>query len=162
MIWSVCQRSLESNCRCGAPLVDPSLVSVIAHDESLSPESPVLSSSSLPCLLSSVRSSPERMIMVAVQAAIDGHLPAELASIESLIFDTFLGCLCSLHIYSVRHVPHLAKPRLASCLCQEFSTVSWSGLWGFAQLLMFPKLVLCFPPRAGRKKCYLVGSLITA
>ena len=108
--WSVCQRSLGSNHRCGALLVDPSLVSVIAHDESLSPESPVLSSSSLPCLLSSVRSPPERMIIVAVQAAIDGHLPAELASIESLIFDTFLGRLCSLRIYSVHHVPCLARP----------------------------------------------------
>ena len=42
-------------------------------------------SSSLPCLLSSVRSSPERMIMVAaVQAAIDGHMPAELTVKTSL------------------------------------------------------------------------------
>ena len=99
--------------------------------------------------------------MVAVQAAIDGHLPAELASIESLIFDTFLGRLCSLRIYSIRHVPRLARPRLASCLCWEFSTVSRSGLWGFVQLLMFPKFVLRSPPCAGRKKRCLVGSLIT-
>ena len=37
--WSMCQRSLGSNRHCGAPLVDPSLVSVIAHNESLYPES---------------------------------------------------------------------------------------------------------------------------
>ena len=99
--------------------------------------------------------------MVAVQAAIDGHLPAELASIGSLSFDTFLGRLCSLCTYSVRHVPRLTRPHLASCLCWGFSTVSRSGLWGFVQLLMFPKLVLRSPPCAGHKKRYLVDSLIT-
>ena len=155
--WSVCQRSLGSDRRCGAPLVDPSLVLVAVCDV---PESPVVSSSSLPCSLSSVRSSPERMISVAVQAAIDHHLPAELTSNETLIFDTFISRLCLLHVHSIQHVPRMARPLLASCLSQEFSAVNQFGLWSFARILMFAKLVLRSPPHAGRKKRYLVGSLV--
>ena len=155
--WSVCQRSLGSDRRCGAPLVDPSLILVAACDV---PESPVVSSSSLPCSLSSVQSSPERMISVAVQAAIDHHLPAELTSNETLIFDTFISRLCLLHVHSIQHVPRMARPLLASCLSQEFSAVNQFGLWSFAWILMFAKLVLRSPPRAGRKKRYLVGSLV--
>ena len=82
----VCQQSLGG---------DPSLVLVIACD---APLSPVVSSCSLPCLLSNVCSSPERMILAAVQAAIDGHLLAKLASIETLIFRPFLILL---HVYTV-------------------------------------------------------------
>ena len=74
---------------------DPSLVLVIACDA-------VVSSCSLPCLLSNICSSSERMILAAVQAAvqaaIDGYLTAKLASIETLIFRPFL---CLLHVYTV-------------------------------------------------------------
>ena len=84
----------------------------------------MVSSSSLPCSLSNVQSSPERMISVAVQAAIDRHLPAELASIEILIFDTFISRLCLLQVHSIQHVPRMARPFLASCLSQEFSAVN--------------------------------------
>ena len=34
------------------------------------------------------------------------------------------------------------------------------GLWGFACVLLFPKLVLRSPPRAGRKKHHLVGAML--
>ena len=34
------------------------------------------------------------------------------------------------------------------------------GLWGFARVLIFPKLVLRSPPRAGRKKRHLVGAML--
>ena len=154
--WSVCQRSLGSDCRCSAPLVDLSLVLAIADV----PESPAISFSSLPCSLSSVRSSPKRMILVAVQAAIDCHLLAELASIGALIYDTFLGRLCFFHVHNIQHVPRMARPLLASCLSQEFSAVNQHGLWSFARILMFAKLVLHSPPHAGQKKRHLVGSLV--
>ena len=60
----------------------------------------------------------------------------------------------------MRHVPQMVRPLLASALCHEFLLSVNHGLWGFARVLMFPKLVLRSPPRAGRKKCYLVGSLL--
>ena len=45
---------------------------------------------------SSVRSSPEKMVVVAVQAAFDGRLPAELASIETLLLiRTLVGRMAS-------------------------------------------------------------------
>ena len=40
-------------------------------------------------------SSPEKMVVAAVQAAIDGRLPAELASTETLLFDTLVGRMAS-------------------------------------------------------------------
>ena len=49
---------------------------------------------------------------------------------------------------------------MASALCHEFSLSVNHGLWGFAQVLMFPKLVLRSPPRGGHKKRYLVGPLL--
>ena len=64
-------------------------------------------------------------------------------------------------MHSIQHVPRMAKPLLASCLSQEFSVVNQLGLWSFAWILMFAKLVLRSPPRAGRKKRYLVGSQVT-
>ena len=61
------------------------------------------------------------------------------------------------YILHVRHVPRVARPLLASALCREFSLSVRHGLWGFARVLLFPKLVLRSPPRAGRKKHYLHG-----
>lgn len=133
--------------------MDPSLIFVINHGEPSFESSPPV-----PCSPFSVRSFPE-MILLAVQAAIDGHLCAELASIESLIFNTFLGWLCSLHVYTVYHVPCMAKPLLAFCLCHELSLVDRQGLWGFVHLLMFAKLVFRTPPHAGRNKCCLIARL---
>ena len=89
---------------------------------------------------------------VAVQAAIERHLPAELASI-----DTFLG---RFHVQSIQHVPpRMATTRplltrlLVSCLSREFSAVNQHGVWSFAWILMFARLVFR-SPRAGRKKHY--------
>ena len=52
------------------------------------------------------------------------------------------------------------RPLFTSALCHEFSLSVNHGLWGFARVLIFPKLVLCSPPRAGHKKCYPVGPLL--
>ena len=68
--------------------------------------------------------------------------------------------LFSLPVHTVHHVPRAARPLLPSALCREFSLSVRHGLWGFVRLLLFPKLVLRSPPRAGRKKRYLVGALL--
>ena len=70
---------------------------------------------------------------------------------------TTLFCL---PVHTVRHFPRMVRPFLASALCHKFSLSLNHGLWGIARVLMFPKLVLRSPPRAGRKKHYLVGPLL--
>ena len=76
------------------------------------------------------------------------------------ICDTFMTNLFCLPVHTVRHVPRMTRPLLASVLCREFSLSVHHGLWGFARVLMFPKLVLRSLPRAGRKKRHLVGPLL--
>ena len=63
-------------------------------------------------------------------------------------------------MHTVRHVPRMVRPLLASALCHEFSLSVNHGLWCFARVLMFPKLVLRSQPHAGRKKRSLVGPLL--
>ena len=49
----------------------------------------------------------------------------------------------------MRHVPQVARPLLASALYLEFSLSVRHGLWGFARVLLVPRLVLRSLPRAG-------------
>ena len=100
------------------------------------------------------------MLSIAIQAAVDCYIPSEYSCLESTIFNTIMTTLFSLPVHIVRHVPRAARPLLASALCREFSLSVRHGLWGFVRLLLLPKLVLRSPPRAGRKKRYLVGALL--
>ena len=53
----------------------------------------------------------------------------------------------------------MVRPLFTSALCHEFSLSVNHGLWGFAQVLMFPKLVLRSPPvLAVRRVTWLVLS----
>ena len=160
--WSTCQRSLGGSRKCGAHLVDPS---------SLPDLVPLTSASSSPAFSSGPTGSPSAthsapdlstkdMLSIAIQAAVDCHIPSEYSCLESTIFNTIMTTLFSLPVHTVRHVPRAARPLLASALCREFSLSVRHGLWGFVRLLLLPKLVLRSPPRAGRKKRYLVGALL--
>ena len=160
--WSTCQRSLGGSRKCGARLVDPS---------SLPDLVPLTSASSSPAFSSGPTGSPSAihsapdlstkdMLSIAIQAAVDCHIPSEYSCLESTIFNTIMTTLFSLPVHTVRHVPRAARPLLASALCREFSLSVRHGLWGFVRLLLLPKLVLRSPPRAGRKKRYLVGALL--
>ena len=68
----------------------------------------------------------------------------ELASIKSLIFDTFMDHLVSLHVFTVCLVPCVIWPLLASCSCQEFSDEQ-HVVWCFVRLAMFAKLLSVVP-----------------
>ena len=92
--------------------------------------------------------------------AVVGHLPPEYKSEETLILHTFLSHLFSLSVFTVHHVPHIAKLLLAFALSREFSFCVCHGLWGFVRLLMFPKLVLRSPSCSGHKKCLSIGALL--
>ena len=81
----------------GAPRIDPSLVHNGDHSKPLSPGLP------LPPLSTLRGSCPEKNFP-GCQAAIDCHFCTELASIESLIFDTFMDPLISLYMFTVCHV----------------------------------------------------------
>ena len=129
------------------------------------PPSPSLASNLGPTGSSSatplaVNLSTKDMLSIAIQAAVDCHVPPEYSCSESAIFSTFMSTLFHLPVHTVRHVPRVARPLLASALCREFSLSVHHGLWGFARVLLFPKLVLRSPPRAGRKKRYLVGAVL--
>ena len=100
------------------------------------------------------------MISIAIQAAVDCQISTEYRQFETRIFDTFMTTLFCLPVHTVRHVSQMVRPLLVSALCHEFSLSVNHGLWGFARVLMFPKLVLRSPPCAGRKKRYLIGPLL--
>ena len=100
------------------------------------------------------------MISIAIQAAVDCQISTEYHQFETRIFDTFMTTLFCLPVHTVCHVPQMVRPLLASALCHEFSISLNHGLWGFARVLIFSKLVLRSPPRVSRKKCYLVGTLL--
>ena len=104
--------------------------------------------------------STKEIISIAIQAAVDYQISTEYHLFETQIFDTFMTTLFYLPVHTVCHVPRMVRPLLASALCHEFSLSVNHGLWGFAQVLMFPKLVLRSPPRADRKKHYLVSPLL--
>ena len=100
------------------------------------------------------------MLLITVQAAVDCQIPPEYHPFETRIFDTFMSNPFCLPVHTVRHVPRMVRPLLASALCQDFLLSVRHGLWGFARLLMFPKLILHSPPHAGHKKHHLVGALL--
>ena len=160
--WSTCQCSLGGSRKCGARLVDPSSLPDLVPLTSAS-SSPAFSSGptgSSSATHSAPDLSTKDMLSIAIQAAVDCHIPSEYSCLESTIFNTIMTTLFSLPVHTVRHVPWAARPLLASALCQEFSLSVRHGLWGFVHLLLLPKLVLRSPPRAGRKKRYLVGALL--
>ena len=160
--WSTCQRSLGGSRKCGAHLVDPSSLPDLVHLTSAS-SSPAFSpgpTGSPSATHSAPDLSTKDMLSIAIQAAVDCHIPSEYSCLESTIFNTIMTTLFSLPVHTVRHVPRAARPLLASALCREFSLSVRHGLWGFVRLLLLPKLVLRSPPRAGRKKRYLVGALL--
>ena len=100
------------------------------------------------------------MILIAIQAAVDCQISPEYHQFETQIFDTFMTNLFCLPVHTVRYVPQMVRPLLASILCHEFSLSVHHGLWGFAQMLMFPKLVLHSSPHVNHKKRYLVDPLL--
>ena len=104
--------------------------------------------------------STKEMISIAIQAAVDCQISAEYHQFATKIFDTFMTTLFCLPVHTVHHVPRMVRPLLASALCHVFSLSVNHGLWGYAQVSMFPKLVLHSPPHAGHKKRYLVGPLL--
>ena len=155
--------------KCGARLIHPSSLPDLVPSTLASPcvascSSPTNSSCLGPTNSLSVASSVcdlsnKEMISIAIQAAVDCQISTEYHQFETRIFDTFMATLFCLPVYTVRHIPRMVRPLLASALCHEFSLSVNHGLWGFACVLMFPKLVLRFPPCAGHKKRYLVGPL---
>ena len=70
-----------------------------------------------------------------------------------------MSSLLNLNVHTVRYIPHTVRPLLASVLSKDLSFSMQHKLWKFIRLLLFPKLVLCSPPRVG-KKHYLIGSLL--
>ena len=124
--WSVCQCSLGGGNNCHALLIDPSQVLNDNHSEPLFPAFPAPQLSLLAVSPSVVHPSPEKLILLAVQAAIDYHICTELASIKCFIFDTFM--MASLHDFTVCHVSHVILLLLASCLCRDFLMVERYGV----------------------------------
>ena len=168
--WSTCQRSLGGSHKCGARLIDPSslpdlIPSTLAPPCVASCSGPTNSSGSGPAnslsvTLSVCDLSTKEMISIAIQAAVDCQISTEYRQFDTQIFDTFMTTLFCLPVHTVRHVPRMVRPLLASTLCHEFSLSVNHGLWGFARVLIFPKLVLRSPPSAGHKKRYVVGPLL--
>ena len=76
------------------------------------------------------------MLSIAIQAAVDCHIPSEYSCLESAIFNTIMTTLFSLPVHTVCHVPRAARPLLASALCREFSLSVCHGLWGFVRFVV--------------------------
>ena len=167
--WSTCQCSLGGSCKCGARLVDPSSLPDLVPLTSAS-SSPAFSSgptSSSSATHSAPDLSTKDMLSIAIQAAVDCHIPSEYSCLESTIFNTIMTTLFSLPVHTVRHVPRAVRPLLASALCREFSLSVRHGLWGFVHLLLLPKLVRtsfptpCWSQEALLGWCFVAGSFET-
>ena len=76
--------------------------------------------------------STKEMILIAIQAAVDCQISTEYHQFETRIFDTFMTTPFCLPVHTVRHVPWMVRPLLASVLCHEFSLSVNHGVWGFA------------------------------
>ena len=65
-------------------------------------------------------------------------------------------------MYSIAHVPQSVRPLLAQVLAIELEHGYSDGLWGFVRLFIFAKCILRTPSRGGRKKRYVVSSLLSS
>ena len=121
---------------------------------SLGPTGSISATHSVPDL------STKDMLSITIQAVVDCQILSEYSCLELTVFNTFMTTLFSLPVHTVRHVPQVARPFLASVLYREFLLFVRHGLWDLVSVLLFPKLVLCSSPCAVCKKHYLVGALL--
>ena len=68
--------------------------------------------------------------------------------------------IITLPVSTIVHIPKKVRPLLAQVFSSEFRHARFDGLWGFARLFLLAKAVLRSPPRGGRKKRFVVASLI--
>ena len=97
------------------------------------------------------------LVLDAVKSAECLACPAshEFAQFEALMLE--ISCL---PVRTIRHIPRSVRPLLSQVLGAELRHVTDDGIWGFARLQMFPKAVLRCPPRAGKKKRYVMKALL--
>ena len=96
-------------------------------------------------------------VMEAIHSAV--HLSCHSSS-ETVLFNTLMEEVSHLPTKTVNHIPRSVRPLLGKVLSVEFKHAIKNGIWGFARLHMFAKAVLRCPPRGGRKKRYVVKSIL--
>ena len=77
-------------------------------------------------------------------------------------FNVVMEEIFTLPVFTVSYIPRSVRPLFAKVLSTELYHGHKSGLWGFVRLAMFAKCVLRVPPRGGRKKRYVIKSLISS
>ena len=64
-------------------------------------------------------------------------------------------------VSTIAHIPRGVRPFLAMVLAKELRHTHSGNIWGAVRLQLFAKAVLRSPPRSGRRRRYVIKSLIS-
>ena len=173
--WKLCRRSTGIG-RCGGTMEDPCVSSWISSQSVVDgSEVPLASSNNIQVcngtytassVIESVSSVRHVHLSVCSDPALEGVKAATLLTCalenEEFIFQSLMDEITGLQVNTICHVPRSVRPLLAQVLSVEFYHACSNGIWGFARLFMFAKAVLRSPPRGGKKKRYVVSSILTS
>ena len=181
--WANCRRTMgPGRPRCGGTMIDPGLSSFLQDDGAVNSGHSECHSKSLPTALQSQSASsyiPDQtsildtpaavttnLVMTGLKAAADLSFQSDIVSTvgdnQSHIFNAVMEEIFALPVFTISHVPRSVRPLFAKVLSTELCHGYKSDLWGFVRLAMFAKCVLRVPQRGGRKKRYVIKSLISS
>ena len=166
-----CRHSLVGRSkRCGGTLVDPTEIAAITAETAADTQSPPrsLSSTATPppiqasCTLTPLRTIDEAELgRIGVRASAALGLEGKYLRLENSIVSAILEEALTTPVSTIAHIPRSVRPLLATVLAIELRHAHSGNIWGFVRLQFFAKAVLRSPPQGGRKRRYVIQSLIS-
>ena len=144
---SGCQRKISTGSKCGRTLAEASLAEVnlacsLPVDEDIGSVSTDSSFSTSSTAAESYHTCD--LLSFAVEATETLQVPEKCVHLESELVDLMLDRVGSLQVSTITHIPHNIRPLFSQTFCRVLQAATWSGVWGFVQLLLFQKQCCVF------------------
>ena len=164
-----CRRSLLGQSkRCAGTLIDPTGIAAITAETATAMQfRPRFSSASPPPAQASCTHPPLRTIdeadlgRIGICAAAALGLEGKYKHLENSIVSAILEETLTTPVSTIAHIPRSVRPLLATVVATELRHAHSGNIWGFVRLQLFAKAVLRSPLRGGRRRRYVVQSLIS-